>query len=423
MNRFHVWLAGGIAVWTGCGSSSTPASPTTDGSDEVPTQADAASSTSTLEVLRRARIGSHNSAGWPNTDEASAEVDLGAGPFQRVTLVVDLESTCYPFDKWKANPPPPQQSWPADCDAFDRNLNVFIDNPLAVESDAGEKDGSSDAPIDVDDAGNSGAPIVQMVAGPPPYELVHAITPFGGPEHLETDITDFANGLPGKHHLRAHLLSWSDMAGQVTGSNNGWTISVTIHIARPCSARGARRHTPLRGRAAKRSSRTDGTLHRPFRDPKRAARISNERARPGEDRHRVHRPRRRVLPAHPARLRRPRHGENRRPLAGVRRTVHAGPLRPDGWRHRLLSRESLRQHEQRASAARELVPRKHDTSLRVERHRPPRSPRPAHVHVRCVDDTARRLLAGVRNLLRIRRSLKHSHSRHGASARTRESRR
>ncbi len=232
MNRFHVWLAGGIAVWTGCGSSSTPASPTTDGSAEVPTQADAASSTSTLEVLRRARIGSHNSAGWPNTDEASAEVDLGAGPFQRVTLVVDLESTCYPFDKWKANPPPPQQSWPADCDAFDRNLNVFIDNPLAVESDAGEKDGSSDAPIDVDDAGNSDAPIVQMVAGPPPYELVHAITPFGGPEHLETDITDFANGLPGKHHLRAHLLSWSDMAGQVTGSNNGWTISVTIHIAR-----------------------------------------------------------------------------------------------------------------------------------------------------------------------------------------------
>ena len=72
------------------------------------------------------------------------------------------------------DPPPAGQNWPADCDAFDRNFDFFID----------------DAPPGADGG------------GPTPFEVIHAITPFGGPEHLEVDLTDLANGLPGKHGLR-----------------------------------------------------------------------------------------------------------------------------------------------------------------------------------------------------------------------------
>ena len=50
--------------------------------------------------------------------------------------------------------------------------------------------------------------------GPTPFEVIHAITPFGGPEHLEVDLTDLANGLPGKHRLRVDIASYADPQGR-----------------------------------------------------------------------------------------------------------------------------------------------------------------------------------------------------------------
>src|SRR6266566_9355058 len=162
-----------------------------------------AGASETMSVLEGARIGSRNGTGWPNVGSASGDVTFAGGPFAQAMLVVDLDTTCFPFEKWSANPPPPGQNWPADCDAFDRNFNVFIDDPSA------------------DDASTV-----------PPFEVVHAITPFGGPEHLEVDITDLANGLPGTLRLTADVNAYSDPMGKVTGSNNGWTVSAKIRLAR-----------------------------------------------------------------------------------------------------------------------------------------------------------------------------------------------
>jgi hypothetical protein len=150
-----------------------------------------------IDVLTRAGIGGGNSTGWPNVGVARAGFDWQTGPFARVLLLVDLESTCYPFESWAANPPPAGQNWPADCDAFDRNFNVFVED---------------------------------VAASRPPFEVIHAITPFGGPEHLEVDLTDLANALPGAQALRVAIESYSDPAGLVTGSNGGWTVSARLEV-------------------------------------------------------------------------------------------------------------------------------------------------------------------------------------------------
>jgi hypothetical protein len=144
------------------------------------------------------RIGSDSNQ--PNFQEASTEIDFGTGPFEKVTMIVDLESTCFPFEKWQANPPPSGQNWPADCDAFDRNFELYLDQPKAPATE------------------------------PPGLELERAITPFGGPLHLEVDVTDVANGLPGKHDLSVHISTWSDGAGQVSGSNGGWNVSAHFEV-------------------------------------------------------------------------------------------------------------------------------------------------------------------------------------------------
>jgi hypothetical protein len=142
------------------------------------------------------RIGSANGSGWPHVGGAYGELDWGPGPFARVLLVAELETTCFPFDRWAANPPPAGQNWPADCDAFDRNFEIFLDDPGAAV----------------------------------PHALVHAVTPFGGPARFEVDVTDLANARPGGHRLRADLISYSDTAGQVTGSNGGWTVSAWFEV-------------------------------------------------------------------------------------------------------------------------------------------------------------------------------------------------
>ncbi len=151
-----------------------------------------------INAFDNVRIGSDSSQ--PNFQNATADIDLKDGPFASVKMIIDLGTTCYPFDNWKNDPPPSGQNWPADCDAFDRNFEFTLDDPADPK------------------------------VGPPAIELVRAITPFGGPEHLEVDITNVANGLPGKHTLRTHISTYSDAAGQVSGSNGGWNVTTKIEV-------------------------------------------------------------------------------------------------------------------------------------------------------------------------------------------------
>ena len=158
----------------------------------------------TIDALTKVGIGSEGSSGWATVRTASADVDWGAGPFAQVRLVVDLESACYPFEKWQADPPPTGQRWPADCDAFDRNLSVYLDDRT-------------------DPAATPGA-------ARPGFEVIHAITPFGGPEHIEADLTDLGNGVRGPRRVRVDLSSNSDPQGLSTGSNAGWTVSARLEV-------------------------------------------------------------------------------------------------------------------------------------------------------------------------------------------------
>lgn len=156
----------------------------------------------TIHVFDAARISSD--ATLPNFQQQTAELDFGDGPFTSVRLIADLGTTCFPFASWKDNPPPPGQNWPADCDAFDRNFELSLDDPQP-DTDASARPG---------------------------LELVRAITPFGGPLHVERDLTAIANALPGVHHLRAHIGTYADAAGLVTGSNASWNVSLRIELVR-----------------------------------------------------------------------------------------------------------------------------------------------------------------------------------------------
>jgi hypothetical protein len=136
----------------------------------------------------------------PNFQRATTELDFGAGPFQKASLVVDLGTTCFPFETWKTNPPPTGQNWPANCDAFDRNFEILLDPPKDPK------------------------------LGPPALELMRAITPFGGPLHLEIDVTDVLNARPGKHPLDVTISTWSDGAGKVSGSDGGWNVTARFDL-------------------------------------------------------------------------------------------------------------------------------------------------------------------------------------------------
>jgi hypothetical protein len=157
------------------------------GSPQVYPDLPAPISTTLVPLLDHAHIGSNSTL--PDFQHAHAPFTLPGGPFSDARLVVDLESPCFPFDKWTADPPPAGQNWPADCDAFDRNFEMSLDGNL---------------------------------------ELVRAITPFGGPLHIEADVTDVANGLPGDHDFGVLITTYSDAAGQVSGSNGGWTVSASL---------------------------------------------------------------------------------------------------------------------------------------------------------------------------------------------------
>lgn len=143
----------------------------------------------TITLFDRVRI---NSKGTVNLRQAEASFAFDKGPYAKVTLEVQLETSCFPFDKAAA--PPPGENWPADCDAFDRNFEFHMD-PAADAAD------------------------------PPGFEWVRAITPFGGPLSLSVDLTDLANAKPGQHTARVRIPTYSDAAGKITGSNGGWWVS------------------------------------------------------------------------------------------------------------------------------------------------------------------------------------------------------
>jgi len=148
----------------------------------------------------------------PSFQHADATVDFQDGPFQTVTMQVQLTSPCFPFSSWEAVPN--GQRWPPNCDAFDRNFEFSLDDP-----------------------GPDG--------GPPGLELERAITPFGGPLNLSVDITDVANGLPGQHTLRVVIPTYSDPAGLVSGSAGSWTVSTQIAVTPGPSPRNVLAVEPL----------------------------------------------------------------------------------------------------------------------------------------------------------------------------------
>ncbi len=186
----------------------------------------------TIPVYDNVRIQSHSEL--PNFQKAESNIDFGAASVTSAKLIVDLGTTCFPFDKWTK--PPAGQNWPADCDAFDRNFDIHLGDPITPPADV--PDASADAAADtsspISDAATPSAPPPAPPAPPltpgQTFEVMHAITPFGGPLHREIDITDLVNGLPGKHSLSTHITTWSDGAGKVSGSNGGWNVSAHIEI-------------------------------------------------------------------------------------------------------------------------------------------------------------------------------------------------
>ncbi len=131
---------------------------------------------------------------------ATVQVDFGDEPVAQATLVVELESPCYPFDRWTPESIPPGHNWPRLCDAFDRTFLFSVDEP--------------------DD----------VAEGPPGLELVRAITPFGGPESFEVDVTDVVNGLLGQHQLTVDIQTWSDADGIVSGAEGEWIVSAHFEL-------------------------------------------------------------------------------------------------------------------------------------------------------------------------------------------------
>jgi hypothetical protein len=129
---------------------------------------------------------------------ATTTVDFGSESVLRATLFVELESPCFPFDKWTRSSIPAGHNWPEKCDAFDRGLELSLDDP-------GRSSG-----------------------GPPGLELGRAITPFGGPLSLQFDVTDAFNGLPGGHELAVKIGTWPDADGMVSGAKGEWIVSVWL---------------------------------------------------------------------------------------------------------------------------------------------------------------------------------------------------
>jgi hypothetical protein len=152
---------------------------------------------STLTAFSDARVGSDPDG--ENFQRVEAPLVIPTGSYASATLRVALDTTCFPFAKWRDDPPPAGQNWPVSCDAFDRNFELALDLPTKASE-------------------------------PPGLELVRAITPFGGPLAFEVDVTDVINARQGERRLSAHIATWSDAEGQVSGSRGGWNLSAAIDL-------------------------------------------------------------------------------------------------------------------------------------------------------------------------------------------------
>lgn len=145
----------------------------------------------TLVILDNARIGSKPQQ--PSYQRVTGVVALPDQAVGKAKLVVDLETSCFPFAKWQTEPPPPGENWPASCDAFDRVFEISMLDPA--------------------------------------IEVVHAATPFGGPLHIEQDVSDIVNALKGSTRtFEAYISTYSDASGKVSGSNGGWNVSMRLEL-------------------------------------------------------------------------------------------------------------------------------------------------------------------------------------------------
>jgi hypothetical protein len=119
MRRLALSLPSALLLATACGTTSGPA-------PAEPPLADAGPAPGTKvqdAPITRARIGSKAEEADFHVTKGNVSLD---GKYEKVLLVLDLESPCFPFDKWKDDPPPPGHNWPASCDAFDRNFETAL---------------------------------------------------------------------------------------------------------------------------------------------------------------------------------------------------------------------------------------------------------------------------------------------------------
>ncbi len=194
-----------------------------------------------VALFDRARISSQGSA--PNFHKVRVTVPaLDGGSFSNVTLVTQLDTTCFPFSSWATNRPPPGHNWPADCDAYDRNYEWKL----------------------IDPALDGGAPAI---------ELLRAITPFGGPLEVPVDVTDVFNATTGPRVIEVNIPTYSDGAGIVSGSNGGWFVTGKLVVTKGAPPRKVLAVTPLLYRSLGTADRTQSL---PFTTPAGATRVTVE---------------------------------------------------------------------------------------------------------------------------------------------------
>ncbi|MEP7052393.1 MAG: peptide-N-glycosidase F-related protein [Pseudomonadota bacterium] len=225
-----------LASLLSCGacSKSQPLRPAgAAGADESGAAGAAQASDLTVTVFDAARVSSNPDD--PNFQELGSDLDLSAGPYASAMLIADLATTCVPFSAWADDPPPKGQNWPADCDAFDRNFEISLDGPEPSDAKgsigpSSSSEGGTGGESGAGGANGEGGASDARLGVPVGLELVRAITPFGGPMHIERDLTGIANGLSGIHRLHVKIGTWADSAGLVTGSNAGWNVTVRLAL-------------------------------------------------------------------------------------------------------------------------------------------------------------------------------------------------
>lgn len=147
-----------------------------------------------------------HSTGKVNVRTIKTTFKLRHTTYAKAGFFIDLESPCYPLDNPNWNNIPQGHRWPPACDAYDRNMNSTWFPP--------KKEGDT----------------------APGFDLVRAITPFGGPMKVGVNITDLVNAMAKKHPLgsehtfQLHISTYADGKGQVSGSKGSWIVSARIEL-------------------------------------------------------------------------------------------------------------------------------------------------------------------------------------------------